>query len=76
MASATPCYNGRILSRCSHVVLARESGKDVGGRDAKHRQSRLGKLDKDALLLFPHDIHLLDSGHVEKSLPEFFGDAS
>src|SRR5205085_9888811 len=59
----------------SHRILSRESGKDVRWRDAQHRQSRIGKLDKYPLLLFPDDIHLLDSRHVEKPLPKFFGDA-
>src|SRR5439155_703592 len=59
----------------SHRILSRESGKDVRWRDAQRRQPRIGKLDKYALLLLPYDIHLLDSRHVEKSLPEFFGDA-
>src|SRR5439155_5266613 len=60
----------------SHRILSRESRKDVRWRDAQHRQPRIGKLDKYPLLLFPYDVHLLDSRHVEKSLPEFFGDAS
>src|SRR5207247_3174672 len=66
----------RINRPCrSHCILSRESGKDVRWRDAQGRQPRIGKLDKYPLLLFPYDIHLLDSRHVEKSLPEFFGDA-
>src|SRR5206468_7225072 len=62
-------------TRRSHRILSRESGKDVRWRDAQHRQPRIGKLDKYPLLLFAHDVHLLDSRHVEKSLPQFFGDA-
>jgi hypothetical protein len=66
----------RINRPCrSHRILSRESGKDIRWRDAQHRQTRIGKLDEYSFLLFPHDIHLLDSRHVEKSLPEFFGDA-
>src|SRR5439155_616620 len=60
----------------SHRILSRESGEDFRWRDAQHRQSRIGKLDKYPLLLFAHDVHLLDSRHVEKSLPQFFGDAA
>src|SRR6266498_3447334 len=51
----------------SHRILSRESGKDVCRRDAQRRQSWIGKLDENPLLLFAHDIHLLDSRHVEKS---------
>src|SRR5213076_1019292 len=58
------------------TAFCRESRKDVRWRDAQRCQPRIGKLDKYPLLLFPYDIHLLDSRHVEKSLPEFFGDAS
>src|SRR5215469_8554850 len=67
----------RINRTCrSHRILLREGGKDLRWRDAQRRQSRIGKIDKYPLLLFPNDIHLLDSWHMEKSLPEVFGDAS
>src|SRR5438045_2215192 len=60
----------------SHRILSRESGKDVGWRDAQRCQARIGKVDEYPLLLFAHDIHLLHSRNAEKSLPEFFSNTS
>jgi len=66
----------RVNRACGrHRILSRESGKDVRWRDAQRRQPWIGKLDKYPLLLFAHNIHLLDPRHVEKSLPEIFGHA-
>jgi hypothetical protein len=59
----------------SHRILSRESGKDVRGEmpSVVSADRKTRRISSPAV---PHDIHLLDSRHVEKSLPEFFGDAS